>query len=669
MKLFIVESPNKCSKLRGYLGSEYKVAASVGHIRQIPKKGINIDIKNDFTPKFEVSSDKKKVVKELKTLAKEADEIILATDPDREGEAISWHIYDLLPASDKKKCRRVTFSEITKKAVLKSLDNKREIDMDLVDAQKARQVLDRLIGYKVSPVLWYSAHIPKSSAGRVQSIALKLVCDRQKEIEAFKPQDYWFIESLLRGEEGDFWAKVVTKNKDNKYTDETLAKKDLETLKKARYKVAKIERKEKKIKPYPPFDTNSLQATCSTTFNWSLSKSKTIAQKLYEQGLVTYIRSDSFNIAEEALDEVRGLIKKAASADYLPAKANKYSKKSSAASQEAHECIRPTHVYDKGDDITDKDEKKMYKLIRDRFIACQMNPMIVDSVTYHVETNSKHKLIAKGQTIKFDGWSKVYTYSKTKEEILPAVKEKEELKLEDIKKTKHSTNPPAKYNEASLAKKMEEEGVGRPSTRDSIITAIQKKGYVEKEKEKGKGKKGLHASALGMAISEYLSPNFKDFFMNIKYTSSLENDLDEIANGSKSFLDVVGGVYSVLQDHIKDAKVSEEGEKNAPKSTGESCPKCDGGEVMEKFGRFGKFFSCSNYPECKTIFVQQEDGSFAIKKKAVAKKSGKPCPKCQEDGRDGELLIRKNRRDNAEFLGCSLYPKCKYTENMESNGS
>ena len=664
MKLFIVESPNKCAKLKKYLGSDYKVAASVGHIRQIPQKGINIDIKNNFEPVFEITKDKKKVVKELKELASKAEEIILATDPDREGEAIAWHIYDLLPKKDQSKCTRVTFNQITKKAVLDAVKKPRMINMDLVDAQKARQILDRLIGYKVSPVLWYKAHISGSSAGRVQSIALKIVCDRQKEIDAFKPVDYWFVEALLKNDNGEFWAKVITKEKDNRYLDEKVATEDAKKLEKARYKIAKIDRKEKINNPYPPFDTNSLQATCSSVFGWSLSKSKTIAQKLYEQGLVTYIRSDSFFIADEAVEQVRELIGKAASDEYLPKKANVYKKKSSAASQEAHECIRPTDAYNKGDDLEDDSEKKMYKLIRDRFIACQMTPQVVDTVTYNIKSDTKHDLIAKGQTIKFDGWSKIYKYSKTKEEILPEAFEKEELDLKKIKKSKHTTKPPARYNEGSLAKEMEKEGVGRPSTRDSIITSIQKKGYVEKgDGTEGKSKKSLVATTLGMQICDYLQPNFKDFFMDIKYTSALENQLDDIANGDRGFLEVLNEVYGTLSDHIKNAGGEE---KDGPVSTGQKCTVCKKEDIVERTGRFGKFFACNDYKDCKTVYVKDEDGKFTVKKKKPQKKVGRKCPECEKKGRDGDLLERTNKKTGDKFVGCSQFSKgCRYSESVE----
>ena len=403
MKLLIVESPNKCGKIKSYLGSEYNVIASVGHIREIPKKGMNIDLKSgSFEPTYEISHDKKDVVKKIKEEAKKAEKIYLATDPDREGESISQAIFDVLDKESQKKCKRITFTEITKKAIEAALSKPRDIDHNLVSAAKARQVLDRLIGFRVSPCLWYNAHIAGSSAGRVQSVALRLICDKQREIDAFKPEDYWFLEALLKCKNGEFWTKVITKDKDNKYLDEKLAQSDLDKLQKASYKIEKIDKAEKKNNPPAPFDTSSLQVTCSSVFGWSLSKSQTIAQKLYEKALVSYIRSDSFNISEEALKEVRDYIKNEYKGDYLPKQANVYTKKSSAAAQEAHESIRPIHVSELGDNLEDESEKKMYKLIRDRFIACQMTPQIVDTVVYNIKANYGHDLVARGQTNKFD---------------------------------------------------------------------------------------------------------------------------------------------------------------------------------------------------------------------------------------------------------------------------
>jgi len=656
MKLFIVESPSKCKYLREYLGDGWKVTPSVGHIRSIPRKGMNIDIKGGFVPVFEITADKKKVVKDLKELAEEADEIILATDPDREGEAISWHIYDILNASCKKKCSRVTFDEITKAAVTKALKGKREIDMNLVNAQKARQVLDRLIGYKISPMLWFTVGTG-TSAGRVQSIALKIIGERELEIQAFKPQDFWRIEALLNGKEGEFWAKVVTKDKDNRYFDEKVSLDDLEKLKKDSYIVDGIEQEEKSVKPQPPFDTASLQSACGSLFGWSVKKTATISQSLYEQGKITYIRTDSYHISQEAVDEVRDLIKKAGSAEYLPKVANVYHKKSKSASQEAHECIRPTKIENKGDDISDSDAEKLYKLIRARFIACQMTPMIVDTVVYNIKASSGHGLIARGQAVKFDGWSKVYKYSTTKEEILPKVTKGEKLNLKDISRTKHATQPPSRYSEPSLIKKMEAEGVGRPSTYASIMESIQKRGYVEKIAKKG----ALQATELGLKVYNYLQPNFKDFFMDIGFTASMEDSLDEIASGKKQFIDVVKNVYDIMLEEINKARASSPTKRELD-TTGEKCSVCKTGMILERHGKFGNFFACDQYPTCKTVFIKGEDGKFSVKEKktSTAKETGEKCPVCKK----GKIVSRNGAY--GEFFSCNNYPSCKTI--FEENG-
>jgi DNA topoisomerase-1 len=659
--LFIVESPNKCQKIKSFLGSDYDVKASVGHIRQIPPKGINIDIKNGFEPTYEISKDKKDVVKKLKEAAQNVEKIYLASDADREGEAIAYSVYSIFDSKCQKKCCRITFNEITKKAISEALKSPREIDMNLVDAQKARTVLDRLIGYKISPILWYTV-AKKTSAGRVQSIALKMVCEREKEIQAFKPQDFWYIDALLKCENGEFSARVVTKDKDNRYIEEKLATEDLEKLRKARYKINSIEKKERKVEPHPPFDTSSLQSTCSSVFGWSVKKTASIAQSLYETGFCTYIRSDSYSISEEALAEVRDLIKNSGGSDYLPSKPNIYHKKSKAAAQEAHECIRPTHVEDKGEGIEDPDAKKLYKLLRDRFIACQMTPMIVDTVIYNTKANTGHDLISKGQTIKFDGWYKVYKYTSTKEEVLPVVKEKEELELKGIECTKNQTQPPARYNEGSLIKKMEAEGVGRPSTYPTIMESIQKREYVEKIKDK---KGALGATQLGMRVFDFLNPHFKDFFMDVSYTASIEGSLDDITSGDKKFLEVVESVYEAIQKELKQVEKNTS-DSNKPKmsdiTTGEKCLACGEGEIVKRHGKFGDFFACTKYPTCKAVFTQKEDGGYEIKEKKALQETGEKCLKCKV----GNIIIRKG--PYSDFFCCSNYPKCKCVFEKDENG-
>lgn len=648
MKLFIVESPGKCGTLRKILGSEYCVEASIGHIRSIPAKGMNIDIENGFAPKFEVSKGREDVVKKIKKLAAESDEVILATDDDREGEAIAFHLFDVLPKRDQKKCTRITYKEITKAAVTNALKNKRKIDDDMVDAQKARQVLDRLIGYTISPLLWKKV-ASKTSAGRVQSVALKIVSDRETEIKAFKPTDFWYVDADLKSKKGDFTARVVTKDRDNRYLDQKVLENEYKELESAIYKVEKVLKKAKSVKPNPPFDTSSLQTTASTLFNWPIKKTAKVAQSLYEKGKVTYIRTDSYSIAPEAVSAARALIKSKVGDTYLPSKANIY-KKTKGANQEAHECIRPTDCTYTGDDLG-VDDQKLYRLIRERLVACQMKPMIVDTVTYKIKTSSKHSLIAKGQSVSFDGWSKVYRHLSTKNKILPSVVEGESLDLNHLNKIKGATKPPPRYNEGSLVKKMEDEGVGRPSTYPSIMENIRNREYV-----RGIDKKGtLEATELGIKVSSYLSDHFDEFIMNVKYTAELEESLDIICNGKATYLDVVKSTYDQMLVTVNKAR------GDSVNITGSAkCSKCKGGSIVERFGKYGAFYSCDQYPTCKSSYVLGQDGKFQVKE-AFKPEKGPDCPECKKNKRGGVLLKRKNRKENSFFYGCSEYPKCKHT--------
>ncbi len=652
--LVIVESPGKCAKIKSFLGSDYSVIASVGHVRSIPKKGMNIDIKNGFIPTYEISPDRKDVVKKIKDAAKSAEVIYLAADPDREGMAIAWSIYDLLDKKEQKKCLRIIYVEITKKAILKAIENATKIEdhMDKVNAAKARQVLDRLIGYKISPLLWTSVG-NGTSAGRVQSIALKYVCTREKEIKAFKPQDFWYIEALLGCKEGEFKAKVVTKDKDNRYTDEKIALEDFKKLDVAKYKIEDIEESKRTVNPYPPFDTASLQTTCSSVFGWGAKKTASLAQALYEKAMVSYIRSDSFNIADEAMEEVRKQVKSEFKDSYLSDKPQKYAKKSKGGveAQEAHECIRPTHSDDVGDELVDPDELKLYQLIRSRFLACQMKPMISKTVTYTVKTSSGHTLIAKGQTVEFEGWMKAYKYSTAKEAILPKTTKGEILNKKELDKSKHTTQPPPRFNDGSLIKKMEDEGVGRPSTYVTIVDSIVKKGYVEKVKG---GKGGFQATDLGMRIFDYLDPNFsKDFFMDVGYTANMEADLDEIEKGQKTFLDVVQTAYDSMQKNIKTAQTNNPASKGT--STNVTCSVCNNGTIIERSGKFGKFLACDQYPTCKSVYVKSEDGTYSLKenKGKSLEDTGKKCSVCKK----GEIVKKKGAY--GEFYCCNAYPKCK----------
>ncbi len=669
--LFIVESPNKCPKIRSILGNDYIVQASVGHIREIPKKGLNIDVSNDFAPKFVISASKKDVVQTLKKLSDQADEILLATDADREGESIAWHIYELLSKSNQKKCSRVTFGEITKQAVLNSLKNKRAIDMNLVFAQQARQILDRLVGYKISPVLWFTVG-SGTSAGRVQSIALKIVSEREIEINDFKPSDFWYIDANLKAKQGEFIARVVTKDKDNRYEDEKISIKDYDALKQSSYSVGDVEKKEKKTQAYPPFDTPSMLQASTAVLKWPVKKTTAVAQQLYSTGMVTYIRTDSFSVSQEALKSVRDLIGEKIGDKYLPKKPNVYTKKSKVAAQEAHECIRPTHSEDKGDSISNADEKSLYDLIRKRFIASQMSPLVCDTVSYVIKASCGKKLIAKGQAVKFDGWTKVYNYNVTKESHLPVVDSNEDLKLLDLDRSKHTTQPPPRYNEASLVKKMESEGVGRPSTYSHIMESIKKRGYIEFLKGKNNP---IQVTEIGLKVFNYLQANFGDFFMDIGFTSNMEDDLVKIADGDKNYIALLQETYDLLQSEINKARKDNKGipdpstSNNQP--TGVMCLVCKSNEIVSKVGKYGEFFSCSGYPKCKTVYRQDGD-KFVIydkSKPSSPPKDAEPCPECKKKGLKGVLLERKNKSNGNMFKGCNQYPKCKYTESVFSENN
>lgn len=652
MKLLIVESPNKCGKIKSFLGSDYAVEASVGHVRSLPVAKLSVDEKT-FEPTFETDKKKSAVVKKIKELAAKAEIVYLATDPDREGEAISWHVLQLLPVKDRKKCTRITFTEITKKAVLAAIANPRDIDQNLVDAQMARQVLDRLIGYKVSPIVW-SRVMKGTSAGRVQSPALRMIVERQVEIDAFKPEDYWFIDAQVSGSSKTvFQARVETSEKDNRYKDHKAVLKDLGALKTASYVLSDIEKKEKSTSPYPPFDTASLQMACSSLFGWSASKTMSQAQDLYTTGAITYLRTDSYNIAKEAVDEVREHIH-CNFKDSLPDKPRFYSKKSSAAAQEAHECIRPTHVDVANPEGTVGDALQLYSLIRARFIACQMTDMIVDTVAYKIKASSGHTLVSRGQSIKVEGWHAAYSYSTVSDMFLPPATKGEAINLISVEDSKHTTQPPPKYNDGSLVKKMEEDGIGRPATRASIIKALQEKGYINKDG------KAFTPTDTGKNISKFLVSQFLDNFLDYKYTAGLEESLDEIADGKKAYHGVVKSVYDTLKAKITSAK--ENVPKKEPLKMGAKCPICKDGEVVERVSRFGKFFSCGNYPKCKAILMRKEDGTYA--KKESSAKANLTTEKCPDCGKF--LALRTNKKKGTQFYGCSNYPKCKYTRNVES---
>lgn len=593
--LIIVESPNKCPTIRKLVGGGYDVQTSVGHIREISADCPPLTPENKFQPTFSVFRDKGKVVKNLKEAAKECKEVLIATDPDREGEAIAWHIYDIFDKTTKAKCRRIVFNEISKTAILSAIAHPRDIDYNLVSAQKARQVLDRLIGFTVSPVLWQQV-ASKTSAGRVQSVALKIICERQLEIDAFKPVKYWHIDAKLKAAKGEIIARLQTDGYDNRIVDSKTADSTTAKLKASTYKLKDCRKNTKSLAPNPPFDTSSLQSACSSLFGWDLTKTMKLAQKLYETSYVSYIRTDSYSISKDALDAVHSLISSKYGSDALFPRT--FHKKSGASAQEAHECIRPTHLENTGGELGDE-LLKLYQLIRARFISCQMADAKISTVEYVVEASCKETLIATGKTVLSEGWLKEYSkYLKTKEVLLPAIEIGEALKLLGIRAEAKETQPPDRYNDGSLVKKLESEGIGRPSTHANILKTLIDRLYVVRDG------RTLDPTELGMKVYKFLNTTYSDFFMDIKYTSTVNDDLDLIADGKSEFLTVVTSVYEKLQ--AKQMKIA--GTSKLP-----VCTKCHRGNITERDGKWGKWYSCNQFPACKTVFIKNKDGTFTEK--------------------------------------------------------
>ena len=634
--LIIVESPSKTKKIATYVGGSYLVKSSVGHFMELDK----VDPKT-YTPTYKVISEKKSVLKELKDAAKKVTNIYLATDPDREGEAIAWHLYNQL-SSINNNIYRITFNEITKKAINDALSKPTKLDDDLVDAAKARQILDRFVGYKVSPLVWQAVAKAKS-AGRVQSPTLRLIVDRQKEIDAFKPVTYWTITALVKSPKGEeFPLDLVTKDRleDKRKVDQIV-----QDLKKANYQVTTVESKTKKGSPYPPFDTSSLQQAASAVFNWPAKKTSSISQKLYQAGHISYIRTDSFAISDDALKMARGFITSNYHNSYLPSSSKLYKKKSkSVKEQGAHECIRPTDL--STPPTLSGDEQKLYNLIKDRFVACQMSDAKFKQTEVKAQAD-KYKLKASGKTTLFNGYLEVWgKYSSTKDVELPELKDGDSLTLVDIKVDEHTTKPPPAYTHGSLVKKLEDEGIGRPSTYASIIDLISsdERNYVVMEKSKFK------PTDIGKDLVEFLVGKFAGNFIEYKYTSNLENFLDDIANGNKNWLDVLKEFDDNLKSYIKEAreKIAKE------KQTGIVCPKCGKGNLLVRNGKFGQFYGCENWKSLKCDYTAQigENGEPIEKQKKVLTKSKHKCPECSD------YLVERENKNGDKFLGCANYPKC-----------
>jgi DNA topoisomerase-1 len=637
MKLIIVESPTKANTIQKFLSGDYIVESSYGHVRDLPKSKLGIDIEKNFEPQYIIPTKARSKVSKLKKETKDVDNIILATDEDREGEAIAWHIANLLNLK-KDQYKRIVFHEITKPAIEHALKNPREIYTDLVNAQQSRRVLDRLVGYKLSPFLWKKVK-RGLSAGRVQSVAVRLICDKEKEIEAFNPKEYWTILARLETTDKKNFDALLYK-KDGKIIPrlgiekEREAQEIIKQLESEKYQIKDIKRQEKIQNPLPPFTTSLLQQDAWNKLRFSAKMTMRTAQKLYEQGLITYHRTDSFNLSEQSISNARTFIEKEYGGQYCAKNIRRFKTKKSNA-QEAHEAIRPTIPGKKVESISglSSQEKRLYELIWKRFIACQMSSAIVDSTSVEIKAGEKYIFKAQGQIIKFEGFLRVYPLL-IKENILPDLKVDENLELNEIIPSQHFTKPPARYSEATLVKALENFGIGRPSTYAPIISTIQERNYVEKDENKK-----LKPTEIGVIVNNMLIKHFSEI-VDIDFTARMEKQLDDIADGKMEWQEPLKQFYFPFEQKLeqKEKVVKKE---NLTKETNEKCPEC-GSSILLKWGRFGKFYACSKFPECK--YTKPYFEGLNMK-----------CPKCGE-GDVRELRTKKGRK----FYGCSKYPKCDY---------
>ncbi|WP_412175013.1 type I DNA topoisomerase [Campylobacter sp. RKI_CA19_01116] len=651
--LIIVESPAKAKTIGNFLGKDYEVIASKGHIRDLPKTSFGIKIEDEnFKPEYRISNDHSSLVKELKEKAKKAKTIYLATDEDREGEAIAYHIAKAIN-KDENSLPRIVFHEITKSAIENALKNPRSLNVNSVNAQQTRRLLDRIVGYKLSPLL--NQKIQKGlSAGRVQSAALKIIVDREREIKAFAPLKYFSIDMIF---EKDLQAELVEfqnqKIEKLSLTNEDRAKLIFEACKNANFKIKDIESKDRKIAPQAPFMTSTLQQSASNRLGFNPKKTMMIAQKLYEgvkthqgiMGVITYMRTDSLNIAKEALEEVRKLIKNDFGKEYLPSKANIYTTKSKGA-QEAHEAIRPTNLSftpKLASEFLEKDEARLYTLIYNRFLASQMNPAISQTQNVYAKSNEASFKIS-GRKILFDGHYKVYG-DMDKDKILPNLKLEDTLNIQNIELNPHFTEPPSRYSEAGLVKKLENLGIGRPSTYAPTISLLSAREYVHIDK------KQIIPNEIAFVVTEVLEQNFSDI-VDSDFTSKMEDKLDIIAEGKMDWQEVLREFYFPFMRKIDEGKKNIKSQKTFTKLD-ETCPDC-GGELAIRKGRYGEFIACLNFPKCKYSRNLKQEIQNEEKSEKKLNTIGVKCPNCQE----GEIVERFSKR--GKFYGCSAYPKCNY---------
>ncbi len=660
--LVLVESPTKARTLQKFLGTKFRIEASMGHIRDLPKGEFGVDIKHDFEPQYIIPRDKRKRVNELKKMASEAQVLYLATDLDREGEAIAWHIKELLAGSlelgDKKKkknsklttpdsqlIKRVVFHEITEEAIKEAFQHPRQLDLKLVDAQQARRVLDRLVGYKLSPLLWQK--VKKGlSAGRVQSVVLRLIVEREREIQVFKPIEYWSIEAELTASSAKdkdvFFASLIEQDgKKLEIKNEAESNRHVLALKEASFSVSKVTQKEVRRYPYPPFTTSTLQQGAANKLGMSAKKTMMLAQTLYEKGLITYMRTDSVNLSSQAIGSVRAYIEKNIGKNYLP-KISRFFKSKSKNAQEAHEAIRPTNVSVKdlsshaGEGLN-RDHQRLYELIWKRFVACQMSEAVMDHTTVDV-TAGKYLLRATGSVIRFEGWLKLYGKDAELEEDgknqrLPKLSESQLLNLIQLLPNQHFTEPPPRYTEASLIKKLEELGIGRPSTYAPILSTIQERFYVERIERK------FIPTQLGMTVCDFLTVNFSDI-LDYSFTAQMEDELDEISRGERQWRPTIREFYLPFEKKLEEVEKTAEKVKMKLELAGKKCPEC-GKDLIIRIGKFGKFLACSGFPDCKHTEGLEE----------------KVNAKCPQDA--GEVVVRKTKRGKT-FYGCKNWPVCKF---------
>lgn len=645
-KLLIVESPAKAGTIKKYLGKDYTVLASMGHIIDLPKSQLGVDPENNFEPRYITIRGKGTLLTQLKKEAKKADVIYLATDPDREGEAISWHLANALNIDTKSKCR-VTFNEITKTAVKDAIKEPRAIDMDLVNAQQARRVLDRIVGYKISPILWEK--VKKGlSAGRVQSVATRLICDREEEITNFNPQEYWTIEAELNDPKSkkNFTAKYYGENnKEVKLNTGSEAKAITDDIQKSKFIVETVKRGVSKRNPQPPFTTSTMQQDASRKYNFQAAKTMQIAQSLYEGvnlggklgtiGLITYMRTDSLRIADDAQKEAVEYLTSTYGKEYV----NPKQYKSGKNAQDAHEAIRPTSINIKPIEIKDKltnDQYRLYKLIWERFAASQMTPALYDTMQVTLDANG-HTFKASGSNIKFKGYMTVYveaTEEKSKKDkMLPDLQENQEVMLKNFEEKQHFTQPPARFSDATLIKELEENGIGRPSTYAPTISTIVSRGYVVRNKRQ------LIPTELGFVTTEIMKNNFSNI-VDVEFTAEMEEELDEVEEGRRQWKELLAEFYPPFEKTLEEAGKNIEKIKIKDEESDVVCDKC-GRKMVYKISKFGKFLACPGYPECKNTMSIREG-------------TGVECPKC-----GGEILVKKSRKGKI-YYGCEHLPKCDF---------